>query len=227
MTPVPRAKAARGGDLHWATSEVVLEPIRPPPEANVSERDLLYALEREAREWNTSLSNCSGVPRLRVGVPADSGSARDDGRNIVTLVASSWCPADRRDAEGCYDPGTQAITHVREYDELAEQRRGEIREIDIEINSVNFRWSLDGRVAGTRSLRAVLAHELGHALGLDDSCSRYRDGERAGPRILPPCQASNVDSIMYPDPTQPGRTQVLEPGGDAVTGLCGGSSFVR
>ena len=57
--------------------------------------------------------------------------------------------------------------------------------------------------------------------------SRYRDGERAGPRILPPCQASNVDSIMYPDPTQPGRTQVLEPGGDAVTGLCGGSSFVR
>lgn len=92
------------------------------------------------------------------------------------------------------------MTHVRVSDEAT----GEVREADVEVNAVGFRWSVDGQVEGTRSLRAVLAHELGHALGLDHAYGY--DLASA--------------SIMYPDPTQAGRPLVLEPGADAVEALC-------
>lgn len=57
-------------------------------------------------------------------------------------------------------------THV--YPSFAEGPCDELREADIEINGVDYQWSMDGEVPGTRSLRAILAHELGHLFGLAD-----------------------------------------------------------
>jgi hypothetical protein len=205
-------------ETYWTAAEIVLEPIAPAPETNVSAQTLVNALEQEVSEWNRVLEACRGAPHLTVGPLRAHGAARDDGHSVVALVNSSWCPADRRGIEGCYDEKAQAITHVRTRDDLSGPRGGEIRETDIEINAVNFGWSKEGQSPQTRSLRAILGHELGHAFGLDHSCSPTA-GLREDAGALA-CSAGTRRSIMYPDPTEPGRPKVLTPGPDAISTLC-------
>lgn len=220
-SPLLRARAPSGAEVHWTLDAVVLEPIAPPLESGVTARELVDALSTGARAWNEALEGCAG-PRLHVGPSRLNGAARVDGHNVVVIRSSSWCPADRRPTEPCYEPSNQATTEVRPRDEVTGPHAGEILEADIEVNAVNFRWSLDGQTPGTRSLRAVLAHELGHVLGLAHSCAGRRTGPAASGGAVVDCAAAGASSsIMYPDPTEPGRAVVLEPGLDAVQGLCG------
>jgi hypothetical protein len=96
---------------------------------------------------------------------------------------------------------------------------GEIDEVDIEINAVDYRWSLTGDAVGTGNLRALVLHELGHALGLADSCSAM-PLVAAAPGVAQPCTETARRSVMYPNPTEIGRIPVLEPTPDAIQTLC-------
>jgi hypothetical protein len=196
---------------------VVLVPLTPGRRYAVSAEDLTAALEEGARQWNGALRGCK-APELRVGGAVSAGAARTDGRNLVVVLGERWCPADRASDVTCYDPSKQAITHVRQREHGAAPA-GEIDEVDIEINAVDYRWSLTGDAVGTRNLRALVLHELGHALGLADSCS-------AMPLVAPApegahaCTETTRRSVMYPDPTEIGRVPVLQPTADAIIALC-------
>jgi hypothetical protein len=198
--------------MHWDVNEVVLEPVQPDPSCGIDVADLVQALSSEASVWNDALVGCV-APHLRISAPRAGDTPRLDGHNLVVVLCHRWCPADGASAP-CYDPTAQAITHLRPYEEGRGPRAAEIREADVEINGVSFRWSPSGDRDGTRSLRAALAHEIGHVLGLDDVCARTAGEHRAA------CSARMKTSIMYPDPTEEGRDLVVVPSADAVRGLC-------
>jgi hypothetical protein len=203
--------------VHWAREDVELEPVRPPAASGLSGSDLVRALDDEVGAWNAAVAGCD-VPRLRVGALRAYGAATDDGHNLVVVKVGSWCPDGPGDPDDCYDPTRQAKTSLRLRHDTG-PRDGEIRETDVEINAVHFRWSLDGDAPSTRSLHAVIAHELGHVLGLDHACRASQpspDGRGGGG--CDPRDASR--SIMYVDPTETGRPAVLAPTGDAIRALC-------
>lgn len=225
-SPLGLRARASGSEVHWNVDEVVLEPVSPPGDSGVTSEELVEALTAESAGWNEALTGCSAVPRLRVGAVRPSGSARTDGHNVVVVLASSWCPADRRPIDPCYSPNDQATTAVRTGNggQEVDAGRSEVVEADIEVNAVNFHWSLDGEVLGTRSLRAVLGHELGHVLGLAHACSPHPSASDVG--NIPNCRSPGLsESIMYPNPTESGRPLVLTPDPTSVAVLCGPHSW--
>lgn len=208
-----------GHPVRWTRSAIVLEPFVHEG-APLSSATLGVALEAGIRDWNAALGAC-GSPKLRVA-RGSVGRIRQDGRSVVLLRTGAWCPEGAREREDCYDRGRAAITHLYPVQAASSPHDGEVDEADIEINAVDHRWSLDGKLPGTLSLRAIVAHELGHVLGLDHSCSESSRARRAeSSSALPACSAPQAaKSIMYPEPVEPGHELVLSPGATEVVALC-------
>lgn len=149
LATVERARTSAGAKVHWAASQIDLEPVTPPTSTGLGPLDLLAPLEAEADAWNRALAGCKS-PRLHITALRSAGSARQDGRNLVVVRADTWCPADGA-AFGCYDASEQAITHVRPRAGTEGRGAAEIAEADIEINAVSFRFSRNGDVPVFRS----------------------------------------------------------------------------
>jgi hypothetical protein len=173
-------------------------------------------LAKSARAWNERASSLD-APRLIVtsntpGVLA----AVQDGINAVLLRHDSWCPPGARDEEeGCYDQARQAITHL-----YLNADKTAIVEADIEVNGVQALWLGADGAPREGALQALLAHELGHVLGLDHSCGLLMTKGAAAAEGLISCTSGAARaSIMYPDPLEAGRSLLLEPTADAVAVL--------
>ena len=152
-----------------------------------------------------------------------SAAIKQDGISSIVVRASEWCPDGSSNDASCYEHRLEALKTVYPNEYGPPEEKGVIREADLEINAVDMKWSSDGSVTGTHSLRATIAHELGHVLGLDDACNTPNTllarGNRAG--LAPLCTSQDVrTSIMYPDPNVSSRPSVLKPGTSEVDFLC-------
>jgi len=150
-----------------------------------------------------ALRGCK-FPKIRVGSVADADTAvREDGVNMIKFRSSTWCPDDSRDRESCYDPTRTALTHLYLSHEQQRRELGELREADIELNGVMFKWTSDKSDASRLNLISIVAHEMGHALGLDHACTQVGDALVPGfaRSLAPECRPSRpIQSVMYPTP---------------------------
>lgn len=133
----------------WRASSLPVSFVLASPVTRDVGDALGAELEVATRAW--SLPACSGFRARYGGVVPGAHASGADGIDVVVVHEDAW-PAE-------LVPGAVAQTVV------TLDADGAIRDADIHLNAVEWRFSLDGR-QGTFDLRSVLVHELGHALGL-------------------------------------------------------------
>ncbi len=174
--------------------------------------------------WETASMrlSCGGVKFGREAMtnPPDGR----DGINTIRFRDDRWCrPESLGTPEVCHSPQAAGVTRVLFVDDPASSRDGEIIEVDIELNGVDFALATDGR-AGAVDLASVVAHEVGHALGLDHNCGVENGAWPTGldGTLVGSCEslpAELIDATMYFQ-VAPGTVTMRTPQASDLEDLC-------
>jgi MYXO-CTERM domain-containing protein len=183
----------------------------------------MNAVSAAAVAWSSGANACSF---LTLEVDHGTGAApvpAFDGINTVTYQATTWCHlgANGTCAADVYDPATAAITSV-----YVSKATGVIMDADVEVNAKFFIWADDvaqpSRVA--LDLQNALTHELGHFIGLADSCNSNQIPAPLDDmgQPAPACDTASAAvqaTTMFPS-SLPGDTSKRTLAPDDVNGLC-------
>ena len=108
------------------------------------------AMRQAHRVWPQSLSNCSGADRLSFRFNYLGGSARSvkyDGTNLIEF--------------GKLDSGALAVNYTW-------YKGDRILEVDMRLNKGGYSWTARDEGKKRYNIANVVAHELGHQIGLED-----------------------------------------------------------
>ncbi len=133
---------------------------------------LKVSLERGVRAWNQVGHSC-GAPELVLAGESSYWRAEPDGRNLVVLRSEEWCLNGSCGSTKTYP--NQALAMTSTWPEASLGRL--VQEADIELQTAALKRLLVGHVGGglhgQQALDAIVVHELGHVLGLEDLCSAH------------------------------------------------------
>ena len=96
------------------------------------------------------------------GHTGSAGEVGYDGVNRVKYREDEWCrPPVDGDPKECYDASAAAITTLIHVDRPGSPDDGRLLDADIELNGVNFAFTVDGTTRGSGTLADLLAIQQG------------------------------------------------------------------
>ena len=196
--------------LYWTQPRATLELAVPPEAFTVTPLDYQEAAASAARTWSFPALECSAVELQVSPTMVDSQTVGFDGHNRIVVRTGAWC-RDPADPVTCYDHSQIALTTVFSRHNPGQYNDGEILEADIQINSVDFTWSVIPTGEGEArdfindyDLASALTHEAGHFLGFAHTCLLPGDEPRLDDHGVPSPLCTEVvagplvDATMFP-----------------------------
>lgn len=184
-----QTKTTQGKLLHWKKNNIGFR-IHPEVPPGLVAGDVYYSIRQSFFVWPRQDCTCvkfqdNGMTDSReLGYDVSNPSSNI---NIVLFQQSSWN----------HDSRAVAITS-----NVFNEETGEVVAFDMELNAVNFTFSVDGQPRNgkaTMDIRNVATHEVGHVIGLDHSPER--------------------ESTMFASGL-PGETKKRTLHSDDISGLC-------
>ena len=214
-----------GTRLRWAGSCVFLRPDAAGT-IDIPGDEEWTILGAAGQAWQDAGVAC-GYLRFQLEAP-EAGDVGLDYVNRVIVRHTQWS----------HDAGAIGLTTVFFVDRPGDPADGTILDADIELNAVDYALAVcDGNPGGCvttgtgviADIGNVLAHELGHAIGLDHTCwsgdpsmaPLDDDGQPVPPCVPPGSLPPGVaDTTMFPF-SDPEEIKKRSPEADDIDGYCG------
>jgi len=208
-----------GKPAAWPAPHVVFTLARASIPKGLDPGKVERAVADALGAWTSD--HCSAVELALVTTDEPEPKVARDGINLVIFRNDHWSKNGDPSPFLRYDREELAVTSV--YLEKSEHspRTAAILEADMELDAVDYGWSVDGSGIsgdGVRDITRVVMHEVGHALGLEHNCN---DGASSDPS-LPGCRRAGAavrGATMFPSWLD-SRAAPRELGGDERRALC-------
>jgi hypothetical protein len=217
-----------GVPVQW-NEQCVVVTIDERGSKDVSLPDIATTLARAVANWTTRTGKCGGLslasrPAYKVLDVAADGLPALIFRNDV------W----QRPGHAPHDPSAIGLTTVLYVNTPGQPGDGTILDADIELNNVNYTFTIDPLNANARpgtqlaDLENTLTHELGHVQGLAHTCWDHISPQPPLDNLgnpIPDCNDPDLplgvtETTMFPYASMPGETSKRNLSPDDVDGVC-------
>lgn len=213
-------RTAAGSTIRWGGGCVFIH-VNIRGSDDISDGSDVSAAKQAMESWRGSTRHCSYLQLIPVeslsaepGVTPEQGGGENENENVIYWIERGW--EHDREAIG--------LTTLFYIDDASNPKDGRLIDADITLNGEHFRFSTSGSPDHSMiDVENVMAHELGHLMGLDHPCAAGESEDQlvasSSGSTCGSADPAISESTMYPS-FDPGETKKRTPEADDVQGVC-------